>query len=50
MITKYKYLGDAKNYKGNIEETITDRSQKVPQFINEIRCLTKSPNIEQSGN
>ena len=44
---KYKYLGDVKNYKGNIEETINDRCQKCLRIINEISCLTKKPTLKQ---
>ena len=44
---KYKYLGDVKNYKGNMEETINDRCQKCLRITNEITCLTKNPTLKQ---
>ena len=45
--TKYKYLGDVKNYKGHLEETINDRCQKWLRITNEITCLTKNPTLKQ---
>ena len=45
--TKYKYLGDVKNYKGNLEETINGRCQKCLRITDEITCLAKNPTLKQ---